>query len=182
MEPRSIAILYASSHGHTERIARHIADIATRADAVAYAFDLRNLAPSFAFDQYDVIVLAGSVTFGRHQRRLERFVVRNRAKLETIETAFVSVSGAAIRPAGRGEGAKFVERFFERTGWRARTTLLAGGAVAYTRYGWFSKWFMKRISGKVGLSTDTTRDHDYTDWGAVERFALQLANRQVAAA
>lgn len=175
MEPRTIAVLYATNHGHTERIARHIADVATRADAVAYAFDVRNIAPSFAFDQYDAIVLAGSIRFGRHQRRLERFVIRNRARLERVETVLVSVSGAAIKPEGHGEAVRFTEDFFARTAWRASNTFLIGGAYSYTRYGWLTKWIMKRIARDTGLSTDTARDHDYTDWPAVERFALQLA-------
>jgi menaquinone-dependent protoporphyrinogen oxidase len=30
---------------------------------------------------------------------------------------------------------------------------------------------MKQISKKEGGSTDTSRDHEYTDWKSVERFA-----------
>ena len=175
MEPRSIAVLYATSHGHTEQVARRIADVATRADAVAYAFDVRNLAPSFAFDQYDVIVFAGSVQFGKHQRRLERFVKRNREKLARVETAFVSVSGAAIKPAGREEAAKFAETFYERTGWRPSTSLLVGGAYSFTRYGFFTKWMMKKLAAQHGYPTDTRRDYDYTNWTEVEEFAVSLA-------
>ena len=175
MDPRSIAVLYATSHGHTEQVARRIADVATRADAVAYAFDIHNLAPSFAFEQYDLIVLAGSVEFGRHQHRLERFVKRNREKLARVETAFVSVSGAAIAPAGRGQANDFAEAFYRRTGWRPSASLLVGGAYSFTRYGFFTKWMMKRLAAKHGFSTDTTRDHDYTNWPEVERFAESLA-------
>lgn len=175
MEPRSIAVLYATSYGHTEQVARRIADVATRADAVAYAFDVRNLAPSFAFDQYDVIIFAGSVQFGKHQRRLERFVKRNREKLARVETAFVSVSGAAIKPADREEAAKFAETFYQRTGWRPSTSLLVGGAYPFTRYGFFTKWMMKKLVAQHGYPTDTTRDYDYTNWTEVEEFAAGLA-------
>ena len=31
------------------------------------------------------------------------------------------------------------------------------------------------ISGMVGASTDTSRDHDYTDWDAVDRYADEVA-------
>lgn len=175
MEPRSIAVLYATSHGHTEQVARRIADVATRADAVAYAFDVRNLAPSFAFEQYDVIVLGGSVQFGKHQRRLERFVKSHREELARTDTAFISVSGAAIKPAGRDQAARYAEAFFERTGWRPAASLLVGGAYSFTRYGFFTKWLMKRLAAQHGFSTDTTHDHDYTNWSDVEEFASRLA-------
>ena len=35
---------------------------------------------------------------------------------------------------------------------------------------------MQRVARKAGLSTDTTRDHEFTDWNAVERFATEFAN------
>lgn len=175
MEQRSIAVLYATTHGHTEQVARRIADVATRADAVAYAFDIDNLAPSFAFEQYDLIVFAGSVEFGRHQRRLARFVKRNREKIARVDTAFVSVSGAAIKPEGHEQAAKYAEQFFEQTAWRPITSLLVGGAYSFTRYGFLVKWMMKRLAAQHGYSTDTTRDYDYTNWSEVERFAVHLA-------
>ena len=49
------------------------------------------------------------------------------------------------------------------------------GAVAYTRYGWWYRWYLKRISRRKGLPTDTSRDWDFTEWSEVERFAEKLA-------
>jgi menaquinone-dependent protoporphyrinogen oxidase len=34
---------------------------------------------------------------------------------------------------------------------------------------------MKRITGKEGGSTDTSRDHEYTDWNKVTAYARKLA-------
>jgi len=34
---------------------------------------------------------------------------------------------------------------------------------------------MKWIAGKAGGSTDTSRDHEYTDWDALGRFAAEFA-------
>ena len=48
---------------------------------------------------------------------------------------------------------------------------LFAGALAYTRYGWLRTRKMQRLAGRGRVDTDTTRDHDYTDWEAVEQFA-----------
>jgi menaquinone-dependent protoporphyrinogen oxidase len=40
---------------------------------------------------------------------------------------------------------------------------------------------MKRIVGKAGGSTDTTRDHEYTDWNDLRDFARTFATRIAAA-
>ena len=35
---------------------------------------------------------------------------------------------------------------------------------------------MKRIAATEGASTDTTRDHEYTDWGALDAMAARFAD------
>jgi len=52
---------------------------------------------------------------------------------------------------------------------------MIAGAILYTRYNWFICWAMKRIARKEGGSTDTTRDHDYTDWAQVTAYAQRLS-------
>jgi menaquinone-dependent protoporphyrinogen oxidase len=49
-----------------------------------------------------------------------------------------------------------------------------GGRLAYTAYGWWTKRLLQLIAFGMRLSTDTAQDADYTDWQAVERFALDF--------
>ena len=70
----------------------------------------------------------------------------------------------------------YVDRFLTATGWWHPTaTRSFSGAVTYTRYNPLLRWWMQRISRHKGLPTDTSRDWDLTEWGAVERFARELA-------
>jgi menaquinone-dependent protoporphyrinogen oxidase len=39
---------------------------------------------------------------------------------------------------------------------------------------------MRRIASRKGLDTDTSRDYDYTDWDAVDRFARDFVTKQLA--
>ena len=50
------------------------------------------------------------------------------------------------------------------TPWRVSCV---AGRLAYTRYSFITRWFMRRIAGKEGASTDTSRDHELTDWTAL---------------
>jgi len=47
--------------------------------------------------------------------------------------------------------------------------------MAYTQYGPILRWFTKIVSRRRGGPTDTTRDHEMTDWAAVDRFAERVA-------
>jgi menaquinone-dependent protoporphyrinogen oxidase len=49
------------------------------------------------------------------------------------------------------------------------------GKLAYTQYGVLTRWLMRRIAAREGGPTDTSRDHDLTDWVAVRDFALAVA-------
>jgi menaquinone-dependent protoporphyrinogen oxidase len=58
---------------------------------------------------------------------------------------------------------------------------LFGGALLYRQYGLLKRYMMKRIvrDKPGGLSTDTSRDHEYTDWDDVNRFAEDFLARLV---
>jgi menaquinone-dependent protoporphyrinogen oxidase len=74
-----------------------------------------------------------------------------------------------------------VEELLAQTGFEPRDVALFGGALAYTRYGWLKRLVMRHISKKEGGATDTSRDWDYTDWEAVDRFARAFAGSVAAA-
>jgi menaquinone-dependent protoporphyrinogen oxidase len=48
------------------------------------------------------------------------------------------------------------------------------GALLYTKYNFIVRFVMKQIVKKKSGSTDTSRDHEYTDWAALDRFVEDL--------
>ena len=165
-------IAFATSYGHTEKIARRIAELLDGAVEVVAIRRFRRKPPVAGYDR---VIIAGSIHFGRHQRRLERFVRANRAALDAIDNALVSVSGSAIDEDSRPEAEEYVAELTRRTGWKPRRVLLAGGATTYTRYPFFLRKRIQKASASSGRGTDMTRDYDYTDWAAVERFVRALS-------
>ena len=65
-----------------------------------------------------------------------------------------------------------LEAFSARTGWHPGRAVSFAGALPYTRYNPLLRFVMKRISH----TTDTSRDHDFTDWKAVRAFADAIAD------
>lgn len=61
--------------------------------------------------------------------------------------------------------------FVEQVGWHPSLIETFAGAVKYSQYDFITRFIMKMISKREGGSTDTTHDHEYTDWEAVSRFA-----------
>ena len=170
-------IVYGSVYGQTERIVQRIGQVLMTHDhAVTFLRGDRVPSPLLLRD-YDVAVVAASVHAGRHQRYIETFVRRHVRALNAMPSAFISVSGSAASttPKGRAGADQCVATFLQETAWQPRATRTFGGALAYTRYNWVVRLLMRWISRRNGGPTDTSRDHDLTDWLAVERFANELA-------
>lgn len=178
METTNLLILYATVYGQAERIARHIAAIAAAAAVPTVVRNVRDASPS-DLDACGRVIVVASVRFGRHARAITRFVKANRARLDAIRsTAFVSVSGSAIDPATRPEAEQYARDFFRTTGWTPLRYELFGGAVTFTRYNALIRFITRRTLAVKGKTLDTTRDHDFTDWEAVTRFAREFVLRE----
>jgi menaquinone-dependent protoporphyrinogen oxidase len=54
------------------------------------------------------------------------------------------------------------------------------GALPYTRYNFLIRFMMRRIVKTEGGDTDTSRDYEYTDWAAVDRFAAEFVDEVTA--
>jgi menaquinone-dependent protoporphyrinogen oxidase len=168
----NILVVYGSTYGQTERIAARISTVLRGA---GHAVDVRcgnRLPDGFVPEGYDAAVIAASVLYGRHQRYITAFVRRHAAWLNRVPSAFVSVSGTAGSDPPQAQ--TFIDRLLDATGWRPGLTRSFAGAVAYTKYSWAIRWWLKRISRSKGLPTDTSRDWDYTDWDEVDRFARRF--------
>ena len=109
--------------------------------------------------------------------RATRSVVLARNGIIATSQPMASAAGLAVlqqEPKVRQELSAIIDRFLRRTGWHPTMTKPVAGALLYTRYNPFMRWFMKRIVQKGGGDTDTTRDYEYTDWNDLRAFADQF--------
>ncbi len=177
MSSRRILIVYATSYGQTARIAGRMADLLMASGEAVTLVNACSHPRDFHAGEFDGIIVGGSIIRGRHHRALVRFVRVHRVLLNAIPSAFFSVSGSAASPleSERAKARQFVDQFLDTAGWQPVLTETIGGAMAYTKYNPFLRWFMKRASKAAGGPTDTSRDYEMTDWSQVERFVEAFA-------
>jgi menaquinone-dependent protoporphyrinogen oxidase len=172
-----ILVVYGTTHGHTAKIARAIADTLRRQGASADVIEASAEWPEP--EDYAAVVVAASVQGGRYQRRVRRWVRANADALNARPTAFVSVCLGVLQqnPQVQQEVAAIMARFLTAAGWRPTVTTTVAGALLYTRYNPLVRWAMKRIVRQAGGDTDTSRDYEYTDWAALRTFAEDFGRR-----
>lgn len=166
----TVPVFYATTDGQTRRIADHIATVLCGRRLESRAIDVTSVEGS-AFDWTDVaaVVVAASVHAGHHQRAAAAFVQRHRAELSARPSLFVSVSLSICSPDPRTVAAAegIAAAFGTDAGWRPTRIACVGGRLAYRRYGLLKRWMMRRIAAQNAGPTDTSRDHELTDWPAL---------------
>jgi menaquinone-dependent protoporphyrinogen oxidase len=178
-DPR-VLILHASTHGQTRRIADAIALTLRRRGCTVELGDLNvGVAALPPPSDYDAVVLGSRVQLGAHARSIGRYVRAHRAALLDVVTAFFSVSMAAADRANGTDPNGYVRKELAQLAWTPSRTAAFAGALPYRQYGRLTRFVMKRIAKAAGHTTDTSRDHEFTDWDAVTRFAAAIADEVV---
>ena len=173
-----ILLLYATTEGQTARIAERIANtLRDRGNSVeVLPADTARAQPDPA--AYDAVIVGASIHYGHHPAYLRALIRRHRDVLAARPSAFFSVSLSAGGPRPKPKAAqRYLDKFVRQTGWQPQLTASFAGALKYSLYGPIKRRVMIVFVGLGGGETDTTRDHEYTDWDAVERFADAYAQR-----
>ncbi|HET7543883.1 MAG TPA: flavodoxin domain-containing protein [Polyangiaceae bacterium] len=172
----NVLVVYATKQGQTEKIARHIAQSLVAAGHASELFDVTHPSPHLDFGRFQFAVVGGPIHAQGYPRALLRFVRQHRAFLERVPAAFFSVGLAvASRTSdGRAQTLPIVQKFLARAGWNPARVELIAGALKYSEYNPLIRLIMRRITAKEGGDTDTSRDYEYTDFAAVERFAREF--------
>ncbi|MFC7007575.1 flavodoxin domain-containing protein [Halalkalicoccus salilacus] len=173
-----VLVLYGTGEGQTERIAGHVADVIREHGHDVTLLHGDRIPTDLSLTAYDGAVIGASIHLGRHQRYIREFAVENSTLLEAMPSAFFSVSlSAAGRGTQREKARAVLEGFLEEVGWHPEVRAVVPGTLAYGQYGPMKRFVMKLIARRAGGATDTSQNHEYTDWEGVTRFTEAFLER-----
>ena len=176
-----VVLLHASIDGQTARIAERIAAVLRARGLEATVLAANAPEAPARIGEHDGIIIGAGVRYGRHAAWLEELVRTHRAQITARPNAFYSVCLSAGGPGARPATARgYLDDFQRRTGWSSAQAASFAGALLYRRYAPLIRLVMRLILGMAGGDTDTSRDYEYTDWSAVERYAEEFARRMSA--
>ena len=170
-----VLVLYATHHGQTRAIAVALAQrLRERGNTVELADvrDWQRLAPP---EEFDAVVFGSRIEVGRHAPEMLAYIATRRAILAKLPTAFFSVSMAASKPDAGPDPEGYLAKTFAHLDWHPVLSTAFAGGLPYRRYNWMMRLVMKQIARRSGGPTDTSRDHELTDWEAVAAFADKVA-------
>lgn len=174
-----IAIVISTKYGQTRKIARRIEErLRLKSHQVLLIEPDKNSKNyELSVSQQDVVVFGAPVYAGKFSKSLTKWANEHASELTKVSTAFFSVSlnAADTRPEARKEDQRLISEFLSATHLNPAVTTSLIGTVHYRKYGLLTRWLLRNICRKAGGPTDTSRDHELTDWVAVDAFADQIA-------
>lgn len=174
----NILMIYGTMEGQTRKIVEFMAQLIRETGHEVEIADVEAVPAGWLSPAPDAVLLAASIHVGRHTEAVGRFVQEQRSRLEAVPSAFLSVSlSAGGDEARRAEAEGYVSTFLQETGWQPTVSGTIGGALRYSKYGFFKRMLMKQIARRGGLPTDTSRDHEFTHWNELRRFTAQFLQR-----
>ena len=170
----NILLIYASTHGHTARIASRIADT-LRAGGAAVTLAQADAAPEPS--DFDAVIVGASIHAGHHQREIVDWAAHHRTSLGLVPSAFFTVCLTAADDTDEARAAtrRYLDEFVEAAGWTPERSTTFAGALQYREYEFMTRLLIRLMMRAKHRPTDTSRDYDYTDWDAVDRFAREFA-------
>ena len=178
-----VPVLYATTEGQTRRIAEHLVAIFRDRGFTSCAIDIASSDADYVdWRRVRAAVVGASLRMHRHQRAAEAFVREHGSDLNGHPSAFFSVSLAIAseRPEERQAATARARAFPSSGGWHPDETACFAGRLAYPRYGFFTRFVMKRIARRQGAPIDTSRDYEFTNWDEVAHLADSVARAMTA--
>lgn len=172
-----ILIVYGTSEGQTRKIARFMEDVLQDANHQVVIADATE--EPHAPTNFDVILVGSSIHMHKYHAAVRGYVSQNINELNKRPSAFFSVCLAVASDIEEEhqEVHNIAKTFLSETGWNPKETSHIAGALKYTKYDFFKRLIMRMIAKKQGGSTNTSEDHEYTDWDAVKKFVLDFVNK-----
>jgi menaquinone-dependent protoporphyrinogen oxidase len=160
---RKLLIVYGTTEGQTRKIAEYLAQESRNLNYECELQDAKAVPEDIALSQFSKVIIAASVHMERHQSAVYDFVEEHLSELETIPTAFFSISlSAAGDDEERSDAWEYTRRFSAEINWRPTQVYIVAGALRFSEQDFFKRWAMRRLAKEK--RADRKHDEEYTDW------------------
>ena len=166
-------IIYSSTDGQTKKICETIKENLPSGNK----FKLISLdeALYFNLEKCEKIIIGASIRYGRHNKKVLDFIIKNKNILDLKKTAFFSVNVVARKEEkSTPETNPYVLSFLKKTNWKPNKLSVFAGKVDYPNYSFINKIVIRFIMMITKGPTDINNSYEFTNWENVRKFAKEV--------
>lgn len=172
-----IIIIYSSVDGQTRNICEYIKSSLTVENQFVEILNINNT-QELKVDEildYDKIIIASSIRYGKHNKKIENFIQENYEVLNSKKTAFISVNLVA-RKTEKSEPTTnpYVIKFLNSIQWKPTIVAVFAGKLNYKIYTFTDRILIKLIMLITKGPVNSKTEIEYTDWEKVDSFVRKF--------
>tara|TARA_Y100001970_G_scaffold105270_1_gene131845 strand:- start:247 stop:771 length:525 start_codon:yes stop_codon:yes gene_type:complete len=169
----SSLIIYSSTDGHTKTICEKIASFLN--DGGTNKIIPLDEVTEYDLSKFNKIIIGASIRYGKHSKKLYRFIELNKNILDQKQSIFFSVNVVARKPEKNTPDTNpYIKKFLEISKWSPKVIGVFAGKVDYPNYGFFDKYVIKLIMFLTNGPTDTSMSYEFTNWQKVQEFGQEI--------
>ena len=168
-------LIYSSTDGQTKKICERIIKLSDPRDSfkLIKVDDVENE----DLNSFIQIIVGASIRYGKHDKKVFKFVEEYKNILDNKKTAFFSVNVVARKNDKNTPGTNpYIIKFLKKTNWKPNKTAVFAGKIDYPKYKFIDKHMIRLIMFLTKGPTDLTRTYEFTDWSSVDKFAKDISN------
>jgi len=166
-------IIYSSTDGHTKSICKKIVESLSNQDFVK----IISLSEVEKIDllKFNKIIIGASIRYGKHSKKLYKFIELNKDILNNKKSIFFSVNVVARKPEKSEPNTNpYIKKFLKISQWQPKKIGVFAGKVDYPNYRFFDKYAIKLIMYLTNGPTDTSLSYEFTNWQKVKEFSHEI--------
>ena len=166
-------IIYSSTDGHTKSICKKIVESLSNQDFVK----IISLSDVEKIDllKFNKIIIGASIRYGKHSKKLYKFIELNKDILNNKKSIFFSVNVVARKPEKSEPNTNpYIKKFLKISQWQPKKIGVFAGKVDYPNYRFFDKYAIKLIMYLTNGPTDTSLSYEFTNWQKVKEFSQEI--------
>lgn len=178
-------IVFQSEYGQTRKIAEAIKeklDTLSNRDDFTEVLEISKDRDVSHFSLGENVIIGTPVYVGQFPKLLRKWLEKNFKVLSERHVSLytVSLNAADTSIRARATDDELLSKFIQTVQVKPNFVASFGGSLSYTRYPFWIKFIMKRISKAAGGPIETGMNFDLTNWEAVTDFVNALLSNNKA--
>ena len=171
-----ILIIYSTTDGHTREICRRLCQVVVQLDHQVTLISIDDES-NVDLESFDKIILGASIRYGKHHKKVYKFIKRNEQLLDSKPNAFFSVNVVARKPEKNQPGTNpYLRKFLKQISWQPKELAVFAGKIDYKKYRFLDRQIIRLIMWMTRGPTDPDTVVEFTNWKQVESFGLLVSN------
>jgi menaquinone-dependent protoporphyrinogen oxidase len=172
----NILIVYSTTDGHTRNIGLRLKQVIEQQDHRVTLISIADR-DNIAMEAFDKIVIGASIRYGKHGKRVNDLIMRNKHILESKPSAFFSVNLVARKPEkSQPETNPYLRKFLTQISWQPKVLAVFAGKIDYQKYRFWERQIIRLIMLVTKGPINPKTAIDYTNWNQVEAFGKRVSD------